>query len=302
MTIPRVLYIIKIFQGGGAKSEIAYPISYICLDDIRRNGFFSIMRMILLHIDVADRYGLPVCVNIAGKCPYTEKRKVNGSSNVFEYFFEQPCGIAVSEAKKGKFVFVQKKDSPTFFTDTYDAEETELDRLAVLYKKYINLKSESREYITAHISDKVKEKTLGIHIRGTDFKTGKYGHPIVIGVREYVAAAKDMMKKYGFQNIFLATDDRDIVKAFQKAFKGRFSYYEDTARGQGTNGIHTSDSVRADNSYLMGLEVLRDAYTLASCEGLLAGLSQVSYAARYINKADFEPYKKVEILDHGLNL
>ena len=53
--------------------------------------------------------------------------------------------------------------------------------------------------------------------------------------------------------------------------------------------------------YKLGLEVLRDVYTLASCDGLICGLSHVSCAARYIKSAKGEMFEDIKILDSGMN-
>ena len=61
------------------------------------------------------------------------------------------------------------------------------------------------------------------------------------------------------------------------------------------------ESDREHHHYKLGLEVLRDVYTLASCEYFLAGMSNVSLAAQYIRIANGSEHKKVVILDNGIN-
>ncbi len=52
--------------------------------------------------------------------------------------------------------------------------------------------------------------------------------------------------------------------------------------------------------YNLGVEVLRDVYTLACCDALICGISQVSFAARYVNLALCEPFREVCVIDHGI--
>ena len=47
--------------------------------------------------------------------------------------------------------------------------------------------------------------------------------------------------------------------------------------------------------------MLRDMYTRAACDGLIAGLSQVSYAARIQKKSVGKEYGDLVILDKGIN-
>jgi hypothetical protein len=260
------------------------------------------MRTILLRLEVSDFYGFPVCIEIYGRCPYKEDTPIFGTDNVFEYYFEQPSELSVSEVKKEQYVFVQNDYSGTFSLNKYDLTEEGIEHLAMLYKKYIHLNSRTRRYIESSFEIfSNKEDILGVHVRGTDFKNGFCNHPVAALAEEYIEQVIALKENYKFKYIFLATDDKEILEQFQKKFTSNLLFYEDTARGSGKVGVHSRKTEREHSSYMLGLEVLRDAYTLASCDGLLAGLSQVSYAARYINKAEFEPYKKVVILDHGIN-
>lgn len=72
-------------------------------------------------------------------------------------------------------------------------------------------------------------------------------------------------------------------------------------RSDGENGIHYKENKRKNHHYLLGLEVLRDAYTLAACDSLLAGMSNVSLAVQYIKLSEGAEFKEIEILDHGIN-
>ena len=78
-------------------------------------------------------------------------------------------------------------------------------------------------------------------------------------------------------------------------------YYDDVYRGNSTAGVHTTKGDRENHNYKLGLEVVRDMYTLAACNGLVAGMSQVSMSARITNKAFYMPYESVCIIDKGLS-
>lgn len=61
------------------------------------------------------------------------------------------------------------------------------------------------------------------------------------------------------------------------------------------------DIERVEHKYLLGLEVVRDMYALSYCNGLIAGLSQVSICSRIVKKSRKEEYEYLKIIDHGLN-
>jgi len=54
--------------------------------------------------------------------------------------------------------------------------------------------------------------------------------------------------------------------------------------------------------YRMGLEVLRDAYTLVACGGFIGGLSQVSNAARYIKQSLGSDYRYKKTISKGISI
>ena len=63
-----------------------------------------------------------------------------------------------------------------------------------------------------------------------------------------------------------------------------------------------SKSSRENHHYLLGLEALRDQYTLSACDGMVCGLSNLSITARLFKRGIFkEEYKDLVILDKGTN-
>lgn len=163
-------------------------------------------------------------------------------------------------------------------------------------------------YISAEIENLIKrkmelkgKKILGVHARGTDFKRNYNGHPIAVTAQEYLAEAKNLVETGEYDRIFLATDDTNAVRLFRNEFGSKILYYDDVTRGEGNETVMKSDSTRDDHHYKLGLEVLRDMYTLASCDGLVAGLSQVSFAARIQKFSWNQQYVDLKILDKGIN-
>jgi len=107
-------------------------------------------------------------------------------------------------------------------------------------------------------------------------------------------------KEGGFTHIFLATDDNTRLEAFKERYGERLLYYEDVHRGEGVRLAILDALDRENTHYLDGLEALRDMYTLAACDGLIAGLSQISISARIRRLADYGPFEYMNILDKGL--
>lgn len=274
----------------------------VCLD-----GFCAELRNTLKLLAYADRYGFTPYVYYGKDYLYTEKNALNGTDNPFEYYFEQTSCISyesvmrssnviLAEAKHAQMIDLACGIKP----HSYEMNEKNANRLGEIYKKYIRINPFSMQKINADYRELLGEnwRVLGIHHRGTDYKkTYKY-HPKYVTVEEKIAEIEQVQEKYDI--IFLATDDREAIEVFQKRFGSKVRYYRDVYRGEGSTSVAFSNDGRANHKYLLGLEVLRDVYTLAQCEGLIAGISQVAYCARIMKKAWGAEFSYFKIIDKGL--
>ena len=58
---------------------------------------------------------------------------------------------------------------------------------------------------------------------------------------------------------------------------------------------------RKCHKYRLGLEVIRDMYTLAMCGGLVAGISQVAVCAQINKLAMGKEFEDLIVIDKGIN-
>ena len=78
-------------------------------------------------------------------------------------------------------------------------------------------------------------------------------------------------------------------------------FYQDTFRGNTDISVAFSKSEREFHKYKLGYEVIRDMWTLAQCDGLVSGLSQVSSCARIVKESQGKQYIDLKIIDRGIN-
>ena len=78
--------------------------------------------------------------------------------------------------------------------------------------------------------------------------------------------------------------------------------YQDTFRDEGGGeSIAFSTNKRENHKYLLGLEVLRDEYTLTCCEGLVCGYSNVTFMARIMRRGWFEKdFQDYVLINNGI--
>jgi uncharacterized protein (UPF0264 family) len=64
-----------------------------------------------------------------------------------------------------------------------------------------------------------QRKTLGVLIRGSDYvSTGLSGTRKMASVEQMTPLIRKWMKDYGYEKIFLATEDADILAQMRKEF------------------------------------------------------------------------------------
>lgn len=306
----------------GGKKDIGF-LYFIDMEE-SHSGFFAEHNKLLAMLYFADKYHLkPVVRFHKGYC-YAEQHSVNGTENPFEYYFEQPCGISVDELSEYGCVLKSRKENSNLAialnedNNGYSRSETYLNEMGRITGKYIRLNETVKNKLQKDMEKlgifrefEAKPATvsgvpeaghiLAVHVRGTDFKRHYNGHPVQVTIEEYLKAAVELFESGKYAQVFLATDDTDAIAAFQKEFRDKLVFYEDAIRSNGNDTVMHSTIPRENHHYLLGLEVLRDMYTLASCDGLVAGLSQVSYAARIQKKSTGKEYKDIVVLDKGIN-
>lgn len=273
---------------------------------VKYSGFFHVFRRLLSALYFADEIGAEPFVKYDKSFIYAEETPIYGTDNPFEYYFESINRVSELEIKSANAVVVfdlknakiaESLNGPQ--TYTYRASIEYIDEMSKVFNKYIRLNERMRKYVCDGITDLgITERTLAVHCRGTDFNCGSKNHPIIISVDDYFRII-DQLLSCDFDNIFLATDDLNRLELFKKRYKEKVLYYCDVQRSSGNEGVHFSKSERNNHKYLLGAEVTRDVFTMASCGGIVAGMSEVSLNARIIKKASSNEYRTEIIIDNG---
>lgn len=272
-------------------------------------GLFGEVLFTLGLLYYAEAFCLKPVVDWSNNCCYLEKRPLNGTTNAFEYYFKPVSEISYTDVEQYYNVVYSSWGQvemilPTRSWDSwsYQNRQSLIGKFSILYKKYFVLNDRTRAYIDENLEIKLGGKQiLGVHVRGTDFKRQYDNHPVCVTGEDYIKPAREIMNKYGYRQLFLATDSLEVLELFKQEFGPSLVYYDDVFRSDGDVGVHYMKDSRKNHHYLLGVEILRDAYTLAACDSFLAGLSNVSLAVQYIKLSEGEEFKEVEILDHGIN-
>lgn len=116
---------------------------------------------------------------------------------------------------------------------------------------------------------------LGVHIRLTDAAAGLENRKAV-AKEHFFAAADGWLKDHPDAGIFLATDESQIVSAFEGRYGERVTYQACLRSVDGTSVHGHYDPGVGGSPYRKGREVLVDALLLARCAHLLRTHSRVT--------------------------
>lgn len=305
-------YVTVLIEHRGMKfsDKIVYHIKiYETVDKrkFKRNGmgFAAALYLSLIDINFSERFGLTPVVEWGNTATYYDSGMDEITQNVFEYYFEPVSEIDYKEINECRTIIENGARNGFFFmkhVNGYATEQDEIRNLGYIFKKYIHLNERVMKYINDNLCKMLgTEKVLAVHVRGTDYNVGFENHPKVVTANEYLVKVKDLYMRGNYYNVFLATDDLNVLTLFKHEFKDKLLYYTDVFRTDNNVGPHNTPNNRPLHYYKLGLEVLRDIYTLANCDSLVCGLSGVSFAARYVNVALGREFKELVILDKGIN-
>lgn len=265
---------------GNKNPDVTY---YVIGQDDMSCGLWWIVNKVLMHLAYADEMGyVPVIDYLNYRTQYHNPNEL-GAINVWEKFFEQPCGITLDDIKECKNIILSDHypaPSTKYLmgnTDFY----TDMDKrkyFTTYFKKYIRLTGNANTYLEI-LRKKIipqNSKVLGVLCRGTDYTLKRpKGHPIQPRPEDVMDKAEVVMNEYKCDYIFLATEDADILNFFKHRFDQRLLYVEQKRVGR--EDMRSVDKVMQANikintdRYKMGLDYLCATYILSKCECFIAG-------------------------------
>lgn len=270
---------------------------YIIIRSHGGAGFFSNYVWVLGHVVFARKLGyIPVVDMENYPTLYSEEQPVNGISNAWNYYFEDVSDISLREVyEKGNYVLGKDKALQKYAEKYCGSEYRFPTPKTVAYyapyiDRYLKVRKELQEDFDTEWSRNVSssDQVLGVHIRGTDMKNN-LGHPMPADSQTYLRRVKEFLEEHPAVNkIFLATDENDVKEAFENAFQDTpyklfmneaFRVWDtDADKKTGIHELHV-ENARPLHKYLLGREVLRDAWFLHKCDYLICGHSNITNVA-----------------------
>lgn len=235
-------------------------------------GLFSNITFILNHLRICDQMNfIPIIDMRYYPTLYNEPNLIKKTKNAWEYFFKKLNNYSLKKVYKSKNVFLSslrfEKNMALDMTDTSLSKYFNKIKVRkdIIKKKNIFLKKEF---------DK-KNKVLGVHFRGSTYKTAR-GHAFPPTIKLMIKNIEKLMQKYKYNKIFLVTEEQKFLDALKKKFNNKLIYYNSFR-------MNKLDSFkiypRRNHRYLLGKEILIETLILSKCQGLTYIKSNVISAA-----------------------
>lgn len=267
-------------------------------------GFLANYNYVLGYMKYAfDKGWIPVIDMENYGTLYQEENPVNGTRNVWEYFFEQPYDpktqkrYSLAEVYKSKNVVLGKADDQSMYDSSLDAK--------VLKWRYemsqlVPFRKEMQEYITIVAEECLPkgEKILGVPLRGSDLKKRVIGHPIAMNVEEILPIIKNRCEKWNINHVFVKAEEKETIDYLKENFPNL--HYSDCKRI--TNYSAEKDTnVALAHHKVSRAESLKDYLTdikiLSMCSSLLGTPNNGLTTAIIWNGGKFE---HCEVIDNGV--
>ena len=235
--------------------------------DTRDRGLFSLFKEV---VDIISSNGQKDINVVYHETLYNE----NKTDNMWTYYFHP-----IDNSTKEKFIL--------FFTKRpyKDLLSSETINNLRLFNKIISTRIKIKEDIVAKANlflekNLKNKKFMAVHYRGTDVQKTISGYPGIFkkaSIQSYFSEIDHALDR-GYDSIFVATDEENILNIFLEKYGGRVIFYPSKKSING-QAIHKSENDRRQN----GEDVIVEVLVMSMASFLLYGCSNVPTVVKYLN-------------------
>ena len=243
-------------------------------------GMFSNLNYVIHHISIALEIGcIPVIDMQNFPTKYNEKKKLNDTSNAWEYYFEPLNKYKLKDVYSSKFVIIV--DGKTRKKREFDTFQNLEKKHFLIFKRYIKIKKEIITEVKKFIKKNfVKKKILGVHLRGTDMKIQER-HPFPATIKQMISYIDHEIAKNKYDKIFLVTEELDYLKKLKFIYQNKICYFNSYR----SNKIDIFANIkRRNHRYLLGKENIIDMLLLSNVQTIICTNSHLPDASNFIKK------------------
>lgn len=271
----------------------------------------------LQHLSYAVEKGWIPVVDWQNYGPFShgEDYPVNGTTNCWEYYWNQPSEYSLEEVYRSKNVILSVQNTrdnqfvPTCsFKPPLQNQAEQLARKCPKYNRLITFNAYTEEYIDDWQTKLFPggAKILGVGIRGTSYGVDEstlnpQGHPIQPELDRLLISIENAMREWEMDYVFIACELEQVIERVREAFAGRviylprLRYTSSPKRGDVEKGL--DPLYLPGQKYQSNLDYVTEMALLSRCDSLLAAMSSGVRAAIIWNAGRYE---RMRIMENGL--
>lgn len=212
------------------------------------------------------------------------------TSNMWQYYFEQPCGYRLQDIGKSKNVVLGNgiiSYEIRFPNDNIAYNEEELVYWKAIAKEYLIVKEDIAKEVDC--LKKVlfrNERVLGVLARGTDYINAKpKNHPVQPMPEQLMEKIDEVFESRKCEKIYLATEDKGFFAKFKDKYGDKIIAMDvERHETSGNQNINEVRRMQKKNDYTMAREYLINILLLSKCNCLVGGNTSGSIGALLLNE------------------
>lgn len=251
-------------------------------------GFNSILSSVLGHLHIAEKHGWTPVIDLETHATvYSEDVPVNGSRNVWEYYYAPVSSASVADLQEAYRVLDTGGRYPH---EVMNPLFSQTPWLLDVYDRNVHLKPEIViELERARLEVEISRRALGVHFRGKEMRNALH-HPAPPTLGQAFARVDKLLDGDSYDFVYLVTEGWEYLDAFVNRYGSRIRSLN-VARSGNTNVYH--EYPRDLHRFKLGLEVLIETQLLAECGGLVCGYSGVSEMSIVLSRGHYKDVQKI---------
>ncbi|MCM0707753.1 hypothetical protein NBH08_22965 [Faecalicatena sp. BF-R-105] len=246
-----------------------------------------------------------------GMMPHSEEFPVNGTSNAWEYYWQQPSSYSLEEVYQSKNVILSTRNIGQFgyipncaMAPPFMQYATGLVQKCPQYASLFPFNQPTLQYIEDAHRRLFPEgkRVLGVVVRGASYgRSGTpYGsHPVQVGMKELIRTVKNYCGQWEMDYVFFVNEMQELVETMQDAFQDRLIVLPRMRDhiDRPADGITKNPMYYPGNRYQTNLDYITEIALLSKCTSLIGSMSSGMRSALIWNAGDYE---NVLIFEKGL--
>lgn len=260
---------------------------YVIRPQTNTQGLLSTYLYVLNHVKWCEENNYIPYVDFESKqCQYYTGRKINGSLNAWDYYFEQPSKMTKKDVYQksnlmiGGWTFFKRNQVISIEKTPQMMGNEEIRKLA---RKYLPVRCNVIELAEERHKKLFHGKVLGVFLRGTDYVRLKpKGHSRQPSIEQAIDVIDQFVNKYDIDQIFVVTEDQEYFNTLKELY-GDIVFSSDDSFIDSYNSEAYIESSFTNDAYERGLNYLIRILLIGKCDYFIGGItngSLVSYCLK----------------------